>query len=168
MKPLDYGSLMEPWKADLIVSRAKRMGFRCDEIEDVQQEIIIDVVRFRYEAAKSNGASEATALTALIDNRLKKFVRTQARYRARLELLRHEAAPEYEQAAHDELRIDVETVVASLPEKERRVCRALGSGLSRHEIARTLGCGWHTVDRIVRRIRKRFEECGLDAWVQSR
>ncbi len=36
----DYGELVEQWKVDLIVQRARRKGFRPDEIEDVQQDVI--------------------------------------------------------------------------------------------------------------------------------
>ena len=159
---LDYGGLVEPWKVDLIIARAKGMGFRCDEIEDVQQELILDVMRFRYEKAKSNGAAETTALIALIDNRLKKLVRARARYRTHLERFRDAAERSWEPATDEERAIDINDVVASLAERERTVCRALAFGLTRNEIARMLGCGWHTVDRIIGRIRLRFEECGLD------
>lgn len=167
MKKLDYDGVAEPWKVDLIITRAKFMGFRCDEIEDVQQELILDVMNFRYEIAKSNGATETTALIALIDNRLKKLVRTQARYRALVEQYRQEAQRSYEPIAGIERAIDVRNVVESLTEREREVCRALGLGFTRHNIAKILGCGWHTVNRIVCRIRQRFEECGLDAWMRD-
>jgi hypothetical protein len=30
-----------------------------------------------------------------------------------------------------------------------------------------MDCGWHTVDRIIRRLRQRFEELGLEGWVQE-
>ena len=167
MKRLNYDGLVEPWKVDLIVARAKCMGFRCDEIEDAQQELILDVMKFRYETAKSNGATETTALVALIDNRLKKLVRTRARYRAHVDRFREDAELSYEPITGDERAIDVRGVVASLAEREREVCRALGFGLTKHEIAKMLGCGWHTVDRIVSHIRQRFEECGLDAWTRD-
>jgi len=167
MKRLNYDGLVEPWKVDLIIARAKCMGFRCDEIEDAQQELILEVMNFRYETRKSNGATETTVLIALIDNLLKKLVRTRARYRAHLDRFREEAERSYEPMTGDERAIDVQNVVASLAERDREVCRALGFGLTKHEIAKLLGCGWHTVDRIVGRIRQRFEECGLDAWTRD-
>jgi RNA polymerase sigma factor (sigma-70 family) len=167
MVKLDYDGLVEPWKVDLIIARAKRMGFRCEEIEDVQQELILDVMSFRYETAKSNGASETTALIALIDNRLKKLVRAQVRYRAHVDQFREEAERSYEPVTCDRRAIHVNSVVAALAQRERAVCRALGFGLTSNEIAKSLGCGWYTVDRIVARIRQRFEECGLDAWMRD-
>ncbi len=163
---LNYDGLVEPWKVELIISRAKCMGFRRDEIDDVQQELILDVMNFRYDVAKSNGATETTALIALIDNRLKKLVRAQSRYRARIDQLREEAEHSYEPMTADERAIDMRDAIAALPPRERDVCRALADGCSRHEIARQLGCGWHTVDRLIRRIRDHFQKIGLDGWVE--
>jgi hypothetical protein len=91
MKRLDYNGQVEPWKVDLIISRAKRMGFRCDEIEDAQQTIIFDVMCFRFNTTKSNGATETTALIALIDNRLKSLLRSKTRYQAHIDNFMREA-----------------------------------------------------------------------------
>ncbi len=161
MERLDYDGVVEPWKVALIVARAKRMGFRRDEIHDVQQQMILDVVGFRFDPARSNGAQESTALQALIDNQLKKMCRTTARHRARMDRLSREPIPEVYFPEH-ERALEVRTAVAALPEREQAVCRALVEGYSKPDIAGKLGCGWHTVDRIVRHIRQRFEENGLD------
>jgi len=37
----------------------------------------------------------------------------------------------------------------------------LSQGYSKSAIARELECGWHTVDRLVREIRRQFEEHGF-------
>jgi DNA-directed RNA polymerase specialized sigma24 family protein len=161
MEGLDYDGVVEPWKADLIVARARRMGFRPDEIHDVQQQMIMDVAEFRFDAAKSNGAKESTALQSLIDNQLKKICRANARYRAHLNRLGREVADGRSSPQADIVQ-DVRAAIATLPEHEQLVGRALAEGYSRPEIARKLGCGWHTVDRIVRRIRRSFEDRGLD------
>jgi integrase len=50
----------------------------------------------------------------------------------------------------------VETVVEMLTDRQQRVCELLSQGCSKAATARELGCGWHTVDRIVRDI------CGPD------
>jgi hypothetical protein len=34
MDRLDYDGIVDGWKVDLIVARARRMGFRRDEIDD--------------------------------------------------------------------------------------------------------------------------------------
>ncbi|NLS92243.1 MAG: hypothetical protein GXX96_08695 [Planctomycetaceae bacterium] len=44
---------------------------------------------------------------------------------------------------------------------QRRVCDLLSQGYSKSAIAKELGCGWHTVDRIVRDIREKFESQGF-------
>jgi DNA-binding NarL/FixJ family response regulator len=161
MERLDYDGVVEPWKADLIAARARRMGFRQDEIPDVQQQMILDVAAFRFDAAKSNGAKESTALQSLIDNQLKKICRANARYRAHLNRLGREVADACSPPQSDIVH-DVRAALAELPEREQFVGRALAEGYTRLEITRRLGCSWHAVDRIVRRIRRSFEDRGLD------
>ena len=167
MSDLNYDTMIEPWKTDLVVRRARRMGFRRDELDDVQQELALEVMAFRYDPHKSNGATERTALRALIDNQLKKLVRRRARYRTHVERSREHVASRGARVADTELAMDVRAAVASLDEEDRVVCRALGLGLTRHEIAQSLRCGWHTVDRIIERVRRRFEEYELDGWVSD-
>ena len=161
MEKLDYDGVVEPWKAELIVARARRMGFRPDEIPDIQQQMILDVAAFRFDASKSNGAKESTALQCIIDNQLKKIRRSRARYRAHLNRVGRDATSDYSSPPMDTVQ-DVRAALAGLPEREQCLCRALADGYSRHEIAKRLGCGWHTVDRILRRIRRSLEELGLD------
>ena len=72
--------------------RAKRLGIRRHDLEDAQQEIVLDVLDFRFDAAKSNGACERTALTSLIDRRLMTMLRAKRRYAQRVQSL---WSPEY-------------------------------------------------------------------------
>ncbi len=162
---LDYDGMVEDWKVELVVSRARRMGFREDELEDVQQEVVLDVARFRYNASRSNGATEKTALTALIDNRLNTLMRTERRYQSHVEQCASERRESYDPHPQADRIIDTASAVASLLPAERRVCQLLSEGASRHAIARTLGCGWHTVNGMVREIREKFKALGLDASV---
>ena len=164
MEKLKYDGLVEEWKVDLIAARARRMGFRWDEIPDIQQRIIMEVLAFEFD--ESNGAKESTALQAIIDNNLKKMCRTTARYRSHLERLVHERPLETDFIA-EECAIDVRLAVAQLPEREQTVCQALAAGCSKHEIAQRLQCGWHTVDRLILRIREHFRDIGLDGYVIS-
>ncbi len=62
METVSYDGLVERWIVDLIAARARRMGFRTGEIPDIQQQIILEVMAFRFDADKSNGAKESTAL----------------------------------------------------------------------------------------------------------
>ena len=162
MERLDYGELVEPWKLNLIISRAKRLGLRGEDIQDIQQELVLDVMQFRYDRAKSNGATEATALTALIDNYLKKLLRSDARYRGHLDQFSRQEKRSYDPVPDEQQAIDVQDAIGALSEQERMVCHALDQGQSKSQIARTLGCGWHTVDRLIHRIRRHLEKFGLD------
>jgi len=164
MERLNYDGLVEQWKVDLIVRRAKRMGFRNDELADIQQEIILDVLEFQYDPAKSNGAKERTALQSLIDNRLRHIRRTAMREKVKIKRIRDQVRQSYDDAEQQRV-LDVHDAIAALSPREQAVCRALAEGRSKHEIAKQLGCGWHTVDRLVCRIRDRFEKIGLDGWI---
>ena len=165
----DYGELIENWKAALIVSRAIRIGFRRHDLEDVQQQIVVAILDFEFDPAKSNGASEATAITALIDKQLKAIQRARARYSKRVVEHTDESREKASMSLADRYSagqvaqsLDVREAVADLPPPEQQICTALADGLSVNEIARALGVGWHTIRRQVCGIRGYFEFLGLD------
>lgn len=163
----DYGAVIEKWKAELIVSRARRLGFRRQDLEDAQQQIVIALLAFEFDPERSNGATEETAITALIDHQLLTLRRTRERYGRRVSGnvgdLRDDTALAREclAAKHLVAANDVETVMARLSPVARQVCSALADGLSLNEIAQRLGVGWHTVERQVRSIRQCFEQLGI-------
>ena len=159
-----YDGVIEQWKVDLITHRARLLGFRPHELPDALQEAALVVLGFEYDPNHANGARERTALVTIIDNRLRKMKRSATRYRAHVERL-GQSASEFSREEVDPRVLDVATVVADLTEREQVVCRGLADGLSKAQIARELGCGWHTVERIIQRLRRRFEELGLDGWV---
>ena len=172
----DYGDLIEKWKVRLIVSRARHYGFPKHQWEDVQQDLILDVMAFEFDPAKSNGASETTALIALIDKKLIDRLRAATRERKHLE--RRNAAlgitesttedsPALSQRDDIPLRADVHQAMGLLTARQRAICAALAEGRSVSEIARRLGCGWHTVERAIVAIRRAFKEVGLDGWVRA-
>lgn len=167
-----YGAILEEWKNDLIIGRARRMGLRGHELLDAQQELVLHVARFRHEPARSNGASESTALTALIDRRLKTLRRAGSRYNRHLQHARERHAVRGRGCSDprsyiDEhiLAVDVREAVARLDSQEQLVCQLLGQGESVAAIAAHLGCGWHTIHRIIEHIRERFMALGLDGWI---
>jgi DNA-binding NarL/FixJ family response regulator len=171
----DYGDLVETWKVELIVERARRKGVRKDDLEDAQQEVIRSVLRFQYDPAKSNGATEATALTALIDNHLTFLQRGAARrsknherYLRSLGIAENKPLPEPTGPDYDRLHglvLDVREAVAKLTPAERAVCDALSLGIRRHRIAKELHLSRYGVDLMVKRIRDRFAALGLGDWV---
>ena len=156
----DYGQLVEAWKVKLIVDRAKRLGIPQQEWPDVQQEIIFDVMDFRFDPAKSNGAKESTLLITIIDNRLKKILRATARNGHRVNEPKSEVSED-----KTALRLDVRRAVASLTFRQEAVCMHLSQGKSTTQIAWAMDCGRATVRRFKERIREQFENIGLDGWV---
>lgn len=166
MYAIAHAGVVETWKAELITARAKRLGFRGTDADDAFQEVILAVLGFVYDEDKSNGACEATALTTVIDRRLRSHLRR--RYRQdRVEQFSPETlvdeGPSYlPTLARD---VDVREALARLPEREQSICQSLAQGESIAQIANGLGCSWHALDRAVVHIRAYFEDLGLDAWV---
>lgn len=168
----NYDGVIEDWKADLIIQRARRKGFRPDEIQEVQQEVAVAVMAFRFDSDKANGASERTAIISLIDKQLTFIIRGRARrhkamQRYRDEVLGHEPTAT-EHAEHERLwdmQQDVRHSLNQLPERDRAVCEALANEAPRVQIAKDLGVSRYEVDRIIDRIRDTFRGWGLDAWV---
>lgn len=161
-----YDGIIDQWKVDLIIHRAKLLGFRQHEIPDALQEIVLVVIKFEYDPNHANGATERTALTSIIDNHLRKMIRSATRYRAHIKCFGKNVT-KFSRDEVDQRGIDIASAVADLTEREQIICRHLANGLCKAEIARELGCGWHTVNRIVRRLRVRFENLNLDEWLRS-
>lgn len=158
-----YRNVVPPWQVELVARRAKRMGFRHDELADLQQRIVPHLAAFQFDARRSNGAAPRTAVVAVIDQQLKAAARASERYRRHLERWRA-AALHQRIAVTDEavaMALDVRQAVATLPPRERLVCEALSNGATLADIAGQLGCNWHAVRRLVRNIRMRFEALGL-------
>jgi len=159
-----YDGIIEQWKVDLIVSRAEIMCFRDHEIPDVLQEVVLELLNFKYDPDHAAGAKEQTALTYVIDNHLRNFRRADTRYRAHVERL-GETASEFSREEVDERALDVAAALASLTEMEQFICRRLVEGKIKTEIAAELDCSRHALDRVLRRIRKQFREIGLGGWI---
>lgn len=160
-----YDGILEQWKVDLIVQRARRMGYRRHELPDVMQRVALALRRFKFDPARSNGAQESTAVQALIDRRLLFMRRTEARYRKKVEFASERSEPMCH--ADDEyLVMDVRTAMAGLTECDRAICLQLMAGCSMDEAARNIGCSWHTVKAAVGRIAAHFRRMGVDAWLQ--
>lgn len=155
-----YDGIFEPWKVKLICQRARRMGFRGCDLDDAQQQVVLALLDFRFDSAKSNGATEATALTAVIDRQLAMIRRSEARAKQRLEIAQERCEEAYE-ATEMILAIDVASAIALLPELDQRICRELAQGNSINQLANTLGISWHSARAHIEAIRRHFEELGL-------
>lgn len=168
----DYGTTLEQWKVDLILTRARRLGVRRHDLEDAQQQVVLEILGFTFDPVNANGATEVTALTALIDNKLKAIQRAKARYARRVNLHAGEFSDEMPSLVMDDeittvaaQAMDVRNAVTDLPPEAQLICRALAEGRSVNDIARSLGVGWYTIKRQVQGIRAYFEYLGLDGWV---
>lgn len=169
----DYSHEVEGCKVRLIIDRAKRLGFGRDELPDVQQEVILDVMRFQFDPARSNGATEVTALRGVIDRRLRAIRRARPRYDCRLQKFQAARGPrdaEDEYLAPDPivslyLAADVRQALATLAPEDRSLAAALAAGQSLRHVAAEQGCSWGRVQRQVTRIRRHFEALGLEGWL---
>jgi len=160
-------------KLGLIRSRARRLGFRRHDLEDSVQEVMLAVLEFEYDSEKSNGATEATALTTIIDRRLKTLLRSQQRYagllsraadRLAAECQGYDDGPVCDEASGVErvASAELDQVLASMDSEMQQVCQLLMDGLSTAGIAEQLGMGWHRANRIVEAIRDRLQAAGLN------
>lgn len=159
-----YDGLIEQWKVDLIIERARFMRMRRHEYPDVLQTLVPELMKFRYDPAHSNGAQERTVLITVIDNHLRWMRRTIKRYRGHVERFGW-TRTKFSSEEVKPVKIDVADAIAKLTPDEQAVCHGLAESRSIHDIAKQLGCGWHTVERLIRGIRQQFAALGLDEWV---
>ena len=160
-----YGDLIEAWKVNLITRRAKQRGWRGADLEDAQQVLILELLEFTFDPAKSHGAAETTALVAVIDRRLAMLRRGERRHAARIERLKSSLGPSGGEACSDvpriNLALDVREAVEDLPPLAQKICGALAEGQSVSEIARRLGIRWRAARAQMDSIRGYFAYLGL-------
>lgn len=165
-----YEGVLEPWKVELIQQRARAFGIRGHDLEDAQQDIAIELLKFRFAPEDWPGASEAQVLTAVIDRQLAMICRKNKRYRARLEQYAEKYAPSElvpSPAEQLDLASDVGEAVAGLAPDERAVCAALAEGQTVNEIAKHMNLDWHTIQQRVQKIREHFGKLGISAAAPS-
>jgi RNA polymerase sigma factor (sigma-70 family) len=159
----------------LIVRRARRMRITSDEIDDLQQKIVPKLIAFQYDASRSNGASLTTALIGVIDNQLKAYLRSKRRYKDRIEQMRADSLaasrnrpmrPQHVAETEPmDRKMDIDSVVATLSQRDQAICEGLREGRTKKAIADQVGCGRDTVARVIARIGEAFEKAGLRVWI---
>lgn len=162
MENYGYGKEIDPKLVKRIVKRAAMHGFKEREMEDILQQVLPVVLSFKFDSEKSNGCKKSTATIAVIDNRLQKIRRSEARYRARQE--KAEARTDLEPDTAMKMKVEVGHALEGLSPEQRQVCEGLGHGYSTRQIAKQMGCSWHAVERQVKHIRSHFRKLGLDHW----
>jgi len=153
-------------KLDLIRRRAKRFGLRRHDLEDAVQEVMLHLLEFTPDPDKTNGASESTILIAVIDRRLKHWLRTRQRYQDLVQRCGSMLPADADESTTSDVEVrdtelDVASVLADLPEFEQQVGQMLSGGHTATSIARELGIGRRAVCDAVAAIRGRFASAGL-------
>ena len=168
-----YEELFDDWKIELALGRIRVMGFPKSDWPDLMQELAMVMLEFSYDPAKANGATEETALFAVVSRRLLHLLRTRYRENARLKRYAQMYGPDDEAVEypyHPTNTVTAEDIAEAckgLSEFDRQVCSALAAGTIRAQIARDLDCDWHTVDNAIGRIRQALVDAGLKGRVQE-
>ena len=167
-----YEGVIETWKAQLALYRIQAMKFPKSDWPDLMQELVILIMGFNYDPANSKGASERTALFAVINRHLLFVMRGRKRdeenFERYLESLGVKPDGSYEgplqyQEPESFLYLDVQQTVQGLSEFDKRVAKELADGSRRIDIAEKFECDWKVINKSVQRIKAHFEEHGLDA-----
>lgn len=159
-------------KLELIRGRAVRFGIKRHDLEDAVQDVILDLLKFTPDPAKTNGATESTILIAVIDRRLMEWLRTRTRYQDMVDRCgamlpsEDELLVDGEFGASD-LAMDVATILSQLTDFEQRVGRLLTEGHTVTSITRELKVGRQCVEDVVAVIRSRLVAEGFGSEVQE-
>lgn len=168
---------LEEWKTQLILEIARRKGFKLEELHDAQQQVAMQLMKFKYDAVKAGGAPERVIWITLIEKKLAMLQRSEHRRRQHEKKVRRvcgkgkfEPITDTEQLRHEhefELGLDVREVVATLNAMDRTVCVQLAQGASREDIAAELGTSRYEVDRAIERLTEIFAAKNLNTWVRE-
>lgn len=161
-----YVGYLEAWEVGVVLRCLSELGV----LERDRDEIIQDVaMQIRTDAGKRQGVSPTTRIFRLTKNRVRQFRRCEARYRKHVEQIHGDAdwtRLEESLAIPDASGVidkqhDVRHALAGLTPEHQKVCRLWSDGLSRQQIADSLGYGWEKVERLQQEIRRHFVRLGL-------
>jgi DNA-directed RNA polymerase specialized sigma24 family protein len=169
----EYGSLIEGWKVAMIGRRARMLGFREDDIPDLEQQIVMDLLGFEYDPTR--GSSEANAVITIIDRALFNVLRDRNRdvRRVNAEARSFEVMTErtFFECIHGndaDVRLDLEGAMAGLSASEREMCTALLRGESQADIAQARGCTRAAVSNALQKVREALRERGIGGYADER
>lgn len=160
----NYEGCVEQWKMDLVAKRAGLFGFQYDDILDIQQDLALEILAFKFDPEHSNKARESTALISLIDNQLLKRIRHQRRTENKMADLSC-FAESLQEPMNAYLILDIRKALIYLPKLQRQICLALSKGCTTAEIAHLLKISQRTVQRHIHKIAHYFRTIGLDRWL---
>ncbi len=159
----DYASWLIQHKADQLVGR---YGFTESDREDIEQELTLALLERwpQYDPARSK---PCTFVAKIVDHKVADLVKRQRqerRFRESIDLSHADRLTETTCPSHEEevdLRLDVETVLASLPPNYRELCERL-----KHEsllaASEHMGVPESTLRFWLTKIRQAFEDAGFE------
>lgn len=170
-----YDGLIEQWKVGMITARAKRYGFREDEIPDLEQLVVPELLGADFDPELAGGAQETTFVIEVIDRQMKKVMRDRGRdvRRANYEAesiddpfaLTERTLLRMSRTERNDLRVDLERAMAGLSPEEKEICEALMKGQTQAELSRERGRSKAAMSDAVRRLREKLRKWGLDAYL---
>ena len=172
MSDNSYGNLLKPWQVKLIAKRARRFGFRDDELPDLEQRIVPKLICAQFH---KNGSAGATTFSIrIIDRQLSSVLRDRKRSVRRInaEALPLEIASENSLAIVDGiehlcLKMDLQDALIRLTSEERYICISLQRGDSQTDIARALRKSSPTIYEKTKSMALKFRLWGLDAYLNK-
>ncbi len=168
-----YGELIGQWKVKMITTRAKRYGFSESEIQDIEQRIVMELLKVNFDPGLIGGAAETTFVIEVIDRQIKKVLRD--RYRD-VRRANYEAGPlddpitehtffKMHRDERFELLIDLERAMAGLSAVEREICEGLMRGDTQAEIAKGKKRSKAAMSEAVKRLREKLRKWGIDEYI---
>lgn len=167
MKVSDYEGGIEAWKVKLAISRAKKLGFKRHDLEDVVQEMVLLALGFVYERSRSNGLSEEQAMSGLFDRRLMDLRKKRTRQASRIEDVPPDERPDYK-ASYLDRDVDVRIAMQSLGQRQQRICQALFENRTYAEIMANEELNNHELNLELQAIQSCFITAGLTDYLPSR
>ncbi len=162
----DYGELIEPGEVEQIARRARRFGFRDDELPDLEQEIVPKLINARFR--RNGSACRKTFVINIINRQISKIRRNRRRglrmvnfNATSLEVVGEDSLPSVDGIDLLCLRLDLEDALARLSAEERSICFSLRHGESQTEIARAMGVCRSAVNKRIRRLAEKLRKSGL-------
>lgn len=168
-----YGGLIEQWKVKMITTRARRYGFSESDIPDIEQRIVMELLKVDFDSGLAGGAKETTFVIEVIDRQMKKALRDKYRdvRRANYETvpldepLTERTFFKMHQGERFELLIDLERAMAGLSAEEREICEGLMRGDTQAEIAREKKRSKAAMSEAVKRLREKLRKWGIDDYI---
>lgn len=157
----NYAGIVEPRKVAVVLARAKKLGLPEHLFEDITQRMSLDVLEFKYDSKKSNGASEITAIAAVAKHKVIDMLRRMEFEKVFWERQTQTVVLERDEIKPLQMKMDILSAFTVLPPVEQEICLKLAAGQTINSITHAQGWKWEKTHQVVLGIRKRFTDLGL-------